>query len=242
LQGDQPFSVIFCSDGCARAHPSGVAPEASEEWFDSSEVLILFVIPWSALLFPHAAWPQPGCLVRLRVFKLVCRRGQQFGRSLMREQPPSLCTEREDDRGLSRLFIVRPFVAFPQGGGGKAPCYPRWALNMVFPVSCYRVIRVDARPPFDKGRLVAQRRAPKVPAGDLLDPDPFDRVRGLGASLRWDSITNRSRWSQKCPRVPQERSPSLGHVTDVPRVTPDSACSGAAVKPFRGASLRSPNQ
>jgi hypothetical protein len=36
---------------------------------------------------------------------------------------------------------------------------------------------------------VAQRRAPKVPAGDLLDPGPFDRVRGLGASLRWDSIT-----------------------------------------------------
>jgi hypothetical protein len=50
------------------------------------------------------------------------------------------------------------------------------------------VIRVDARAPFDKGRLVAQRRAPKVPAGDLLDPDPFDRVRGLDASLWWDSL------------------------------------------------------
>jgi hypothetical protein len=49
--------------------------------------------------------------------------------------------------------------------GGKAPCYPRRASNTVFPVSCYRVIRVDARAPFDKGRLVAQRRAPKVPAG-----------------------------------------------------------------------------
>jgi hypothetical protein len=48
----------------------------------------------------------------------------------------------------------------------------------VFPVICYRVIRVDARAPFDKGRLVAQRRAPKVPAGDLLDPDPFDRSEG----------------------------------------------------------------
>jgi hypothetical protein len=93
---------------------------------------------------------------------------------------------------------------------------------------------VDARAPFDKGRLVAQRRAPKVPAGDLLDPDPFDRVRGLGASLRWDSITNRSRWSRKCPRVPQERSPSLGHVTDVPRVIPDSACSGRLSNPFEG--------
>jgi hypothetical protein len=33
---------VFGSDGCARAPPSGVAPEASEEWFDSSEVLILF--------------------------------------------------------------------------------------------------------------------------------------------------------------------------------------------------------
>jgi hypothetical protein len=29
---------MFGSDGYARAHPSGVAPEASEEWFDSSEV------------------------------------------------------------------------------------------------------------------------------------------------------------------------------------------------------------
>jgi hypothetical protein len=64
---------------------------------------------------------------------------------------------------------------------------------MVFPVSCYRVIRADARAPFGKGQLVAQRRTPKVRAGDLLDPDPFDRVQGLGASLRWDSITNRSR-------------------------------------------------
>jgi hypothetical protein len=51
------------------------------------------------------------------------------------------------------------------------------------------VIRVDARAPFNKGRLVARRRAPKVHAGDLLDPDPFDRVPGLDASLWWDSVT-----------------------------------------------------
>jgi hypothetical protein len=51
------------------------------------------------------------------------------------------------------------------------------------------VIRVDAHAPFDKGRLVARRHAPKVPAGDLPDPDPFDRVRGLDASLCWDSVT-----------------------------------------------------
>jgi hypothetical protein len=44
LQGDRPFLVAFCSSGCARAHPPGVAPEASEEWFDSFEVLMCFAM------------------------------------------------------------------------------------------------------------------------------------------------------------------------------------------------------
>jgi hypothetical protein len=135
------------------------------------------------------------------------------------------------------FLLYAPSSPFCKEEGGNAPCYPWWALNTVFPVSCYQVIRADARAPFDKGWLVAQRRVPKVPAGDSLDPDPFDRVRGLGASLWWDSITNRSRWSRKCLRVPRECSPSLGHVTNVPRVIPDSACSGVAVESLRGASL-----
>jgi hypothetical protein len=54
LQGDRPFSVTFYSGGCVRAHPPGVAPEASEEWFDSSEVLMPFVTPRPVWLFPHA--------------------------------------------------------------------------------------------------------------------------------------------------------------------------------------------
>jgi hypothetical protein len=33
------------------------------------------------------------------------------------------------------------------------------------------------------GGVLGVRRAPKVPAGDLPDPVPFDRVRGLDASL-----------------------------------------------------------
>jgi hypothetical protein len=32
--------------------PPGVAPEASEEWFDFSKVLMPFVMPWPAWLFP----------------------------------------------------------------------------------------------------------------------------------------------------------------------------------------------
>jgi hypothetical protein len=56
LQGDRPFSVAFCSGGCALAHPPGVAPEASEKWFDSFEVLMPFVMPRPVWLFPHADW------------------------------------------------------------------------------------------------------------------------------------------------------------------------------------------
>jgi alpha-D-ribose 1-methylphosphonate 5-triphosphate synthase subunit PhnL len=47
-------------------------------------------------------------------------------------------------------------------------------------------------------------------------------------------LQNRSYWSRKCPRVPRERSPSLGHVSDVPRVIPRSLCFEAAVEPFGG--------
>jgi hypothetical protein len=53
-------------------------------------------------------------------------------------------------------------------------------------------------------------------------------------------LQNRSRGSQKCPRVPRERSPSLGYVSNVPLVIPRSA-SEVAVNPS-GASLRTPDQ
>jgi hypothetical protein len=45
---------------------------------------------------------------------------------------------------------------------------------------------------------------------------------------------NHSCWSRKCPRVPRERSPSLGYVLNIPRVIPHSACSGAIVEPIGG--------
>jgi hypothetical protein len=53
-------------------------------------------------------------------------------------------------------------------------------------------------------------------------------------------LQDHSRWSQKCSRVPRERSPSLGYVSNVPRVIPRFV-SEAAVNPSR-ASLRTPYQ
>jgi hypothetical protein len=42
----------------------------------------------------------------------------------LREQPPSLRTGREDGQGHTRIFNIRPCVAFPQGGGGKSAMLP----------------------------------------------------------------------------------------------------------------------
>jgi hypothetical protein len=96
--------------------------------------------------------------------------------------------EREDDRGLTRLLSYAPSSPFHKEEGGKRHVAPGGAehgvsseLLMGDPSGCPCPIR--------KGRLVAQRRAPKVPAGDLPDAVPFDWVRGLDASLWWDSVT-----------------------------------------------------
>jgi hypothetical protein len=107
-------------------------------------------------------------------------------------------------------------------------------------VSCKRVIRVDVRAPFVRGRLGAQRHAQKYLRVICRTRSPGDGVRGLDASSGGIPLQDRSRWSRKCPSVPRERSPSLGYVSNVPMVIPRSA-SEAAVNPS-GASLQTPDQ
>jgi hypothetical protein len=128
LQGDRPFSVAFRSGGCARAHPPGVAPEASEEWFDSFRGLNAFRDASAGLVVPSCE------LVVARVRSQVpCSRAGMLTLSTvwpepgLREQPPSLRTEREDGQGLTRLFFsYAPALPFrKEEGGGKAPCCPR---------------------------------------------------------------------------------------------------------------------
>ena len=87
------------------------------------------------------------------------------------------------------FFTYAPTSPFRKEEGGSAPCYPRWAPNMVSPVSCKRVIRVDVRAPFVGGRLGAQRHAQKYLRVICRTRSPGDGVRGLDASLRWDSVT-----------------------------------------------------
>jgi hypothetical protein len=82
------------------------------------------------------------------------------------------------------FFAYAPASPFrKEEEGGKAPCCPQRAPNMVSPVSCWRVIRVDARAPFVRGRLEARRRAQKYLRVICRTRSPVDGVRGLDASL-----------------------------------------------------------
>jgi hypothetical protein len=56
----------------------------------------------AGMLTLSTVWPEPG----------------------LREQPPSLRTEREDGQGQTRLFYIRPCVTFLQGGGGESAMLP----------------------------------------------------------------------------------------------------------------------
>jgi hypothetical protein len=134
LQGDQPFSVAFCFGGCTQANLPGVAPEASRNAsaglvVPSCELVVARVhgrVPSSraGMLTLSTVWPEPG----------------------LREQPSSLCTGREDDQGQTRLFYIRPCVAFPQGGGGKAPCCPR---SVPSPRALRRLLNPSEGPAFE---------------------------------------------------------------------------------------------
>jgi hypothetical protein len=64
---------------------------------------------WVGLLTLSTVWPEPG----------------------LREQPPSLCTERGDDRGLTRLLSYAPSSPFRKEEGGKRHVAPGGAEHGV---------------------------------------------------------------------------------------------------------------
>ena len=53
--------------------------------------------------------------------------------------------------------FITTLVALPRGGGVKRTMIPKPGPQaMAALVSCYRVVQVDVRAPFDKGRLVVR--------------------------------------------------------------------------------------
>jgi hypothetical protein len=74
----------------------------------------------------------------------------------VREEPPSLGLF-EGAQGI--LDSVTTLVILPQGGGVKRAMLPMPGPRaMVASVSCYRVVQVDVRAPFNKSRLAVRGR------------------------------------------------------------------------------------
>ena len=107
----------------------------------------------AGMLTLSTVWPEPG----------------------LREQPPSLRTGREDDQGQTRLLYIRPYVAFPQGGGGESAMLP--SMGTEHGVSGeLQAGNPSGRPcPVRWGSARGPEARPKVPAGDLPDPVPWRR-------------------------------------------------------------------
>jgi hypothetical protein len=107
--------------------PAGCSPRGLSAFRDASTGLVVpscelvvarvhsqVLSSRAGILTLLTVWPKPG----------------------LREQPPSLRTEREDGQGLTLLFSYAPSSPFRKEEWGKAPCCPRRAPNMVSPVSC----------------------------------------------------------------------------------------------------------
>jgi hypothetical protein len=89
--------------------PAGCSPRGLSAFRDASAGL---VVPSCKLVVARVHSRVPSSRAGMLTLSTV------RPEPVLREQPPSLRTEREDGQGQTRLFYIRPCVAFPQGGGG----------------------------------------------------------------------------------------------------------------------------
>jgi hypothetical protein len=175
--------------------PAGLAPEALEEcvysfkdFFAASSLCGVFI---SAGL--------DGVLAGLGGAIRMCRRLRAFGAYLggvAMRRAPQPGPVRGDRGGLSDLF-VRPFAVPPWDRGVRRPRLPSSGSRIVgSSSSCFRVIQVHVRAPFDRGRLMVRRHAHESAHVGVLGRA---RSRSLGtegaeALPRWDPSTSCPHW------------------------------------------------
>jgi hypothetical protein len=103
----------------------------------------------------------------------------------------------EPGPGRGSVLFTRPFAVPPQDTGVRHPQLPSSGSRITgFSLSCYRVVQVDVRAPFDKGRLVVRRHVHESTYEGVLGRA---RSRSLGtegaeALPRWDPSTPCPRW------------------------------------------------
>jgi hypothetical protein len=95
----------------------------------------------------------------------------------VRRAPESRPTQ--GDRGELSILSVRPFAVLPRDKWVMRPRLPSYGSQITdSSLNCYRVIHVDVRAPFDKGRLVVRRHVHESAYVGVLGRA---RSRSLGA-------------------------------------------------------------
>jgi hypothetical protein len=81
------------------------------------------------------------------------------------------------DRGVLSILFIRPFAVASRDRGVRHPQLPSSGSQIAgSSLSCYRVVQMDARAPFDKGRLVVQRH---------VHESAYAGVLGRVGPVRW---------------------------------------------------------
>jgi hypothetical protein len=152
----------FFSPGCRTvpwgrtSAPAGVAPEALQERGCSCKVFSQSLPVCEVLVSAGVGNISAGLGGAMRTYLAhVCVRCISRGSS--HASSPRAWAQLRRSRGALCL-ITRPFAVPPRDRGVRHPQLPSSGWRIAgSSLSCYRVVQVDVRAPFDKGRLVVRR-------------------------------------------------------------------------------------
>jgi hypothetical protein len=131
----------------------------------------------------------------VRTYRHSSAFGAYPGGVAVRRAPRAWAHARRSGRALH--LVLTPLRCPSTGQGVRRPRLPSSGSRIVgSSLSCYRVIQVDVRAPFDKGRLVVRRHIHESAHAGVLGRA---RSRSLGtegaeAFPRWDPSTSCPRW------------------------------------------------
>jgi hypothetical protein len=172
---------------------AGVAPEALQERGCSCKVFSQRLSVCELLVSIGIDSVSAGLGGAMRTYRHPSTFSARPGSVAVRRAPEPGPTQ--GDRGELSVLSIRPFSVLPQDRGVRCPRLPSHGSRIAdFTLSCYRVIQVDVRAPFDKGW-------PMVHLHERAYVGVLGRARshsmgteGAEALPRWDPSTSYPRW------------------------------------------------
>jgi hypothetical protein len=137
--------------------PAGLAPEALEECVYSFKVFPQRPSLCAVLVSVGIGDVSAGLGGAMRTYRHLSAFGAYPGGVAVRQAPEP--GPIRGDWDVLSILLIRPLAVLPRDRGMRYPRLPSSGSRIAgSSLSCYQVIQVDVRAPFDKGRLVVRRR------------------------------------------------------------------------------------